>query len=211
MSEMSSLSKRLREVTGLHAFAELFGFSWTDGSDWEWHDVACAMADAIDAMVGERSCALCPEMDNPDSYISHLQSALKWHDEHVPRPTNPRSTCVVLEGEKPPEEVMFIRDEGGVTHYLPEGTCYYIPDETGFTWWDENDVEHYEEYSASYECCSASCDKCGHSMMVGDEGWFDGWDEITEWTEEDGSEHKGYILKPRFKFCPNCGARVVSE
>ena len=72
-----------------------------------------------------RSCASCPEMDNPDSYISHLQSALKWHDEHVPRPTNPRSTCVVLMGQKPPEEVMFVREGGGVTHYLPEdaGTC----------------------------------------------------------------------------------------
>lgn len=39
----------------------------------------------------------------------------KWHDEHVPR-TNPRNTCVVLEGEKPPEEVLFI-GPNGVTHY----------------------------------------------------------------------------------------------
>jgi hypothetical protein len=73
----------------------------------------------IAATVG-RSCASCPEMDNPDSYINHLQSALKWHDEHVPRPTNPRNTCVVLQGEKPPEEVMFVREGGGVTHYQPE-------------------------------------------------------------------------------------------
>ena len=70
-----------------------------------------------------RTCASCPEMDNPDSYIVHLQSALKWHDEHVPRPTNPRNTCVVLMGQKPPEEVMFVREGGGVTHYLPEGAC----------------------------------------------------------------------------------------
>lgn len=88
------------------------------------------------------------------------------------------------------------------------GTCHYHPDDAGFTWWDENDVEHYEEDSASYECGSASCDKCGSPMMVGDDGWFDGWDEITEWTEEDGSEHKGYVLKPRFKFCPKCGKRI---
>lgn len=92
------------------------------------------------------------------------------------------------------------------------GTCIYVPDESGFTWWDENDVEHYEEYSASDECGSASCDKCGYTMMVGDDGWFDGWDEITDWWEEDGSYHKGYILKPRFKHCPNCGRRIeVSE
>lgn len=91
------------------------------------------------------------------------------------------------------------------------GTCIYVPDETGFTWRDENDVEHYEEYSAGDECGSASCDKCGYTMMVGDDGWFDGWDEIIEWTEEDGSEHKGYVLKPRFKHCPNCGRRIKEE
>lgn len=45
----TNLSKRLRKVNGMHAFAELFGFSWEDGSDWTWHDVACAMADAVDA------------------------------------------------------------------------------------------------------------------------------------------------------------------
>ena len=76
-----------------------------------------------DAEKVERSCASCPEMDNPDSYIVHLQSALKWHDEHVPRPTNPRNTCVVLKGERPPEEVLFVREDGEVMHYLPEGTC----------------------------------------------------------------------------------------
>lgn len=81
---------------------------------------------AIAATVG-RSCESCPEMDNPDSYIRHLQSALKWHDEHVPRPTNPRNTCVVLQGENPPEEVLFVHEDGsGVMHYLPEdvGTCH---------------------------------------------------------------------------------------
>jgi DNA-directed RNA polymerase subunit RPC12/RpoP len=49
-------------------------------------------------------------------------------DERMPRPTNPRNTCVILEGKKPPEEVMFIRDEGGVTHYMPESTCTMDPD-----------------------------------------------------------------------------------
>ena len=67
----------------------------------------------------ERSCSSCPEMGNPNSYISHLHAALEWHDEHVPRPTDPRNTCVVLEGKKPPEEVLFVGPDG-VTHYLPE-------------------------------------------------------------------------------------------
>ena len=57
----TDLAKRLREVTGLHEFAELFGFDWTDGSDWDWHDVACAMADAIDATVGMGTCRYVPE------------------------------------------------------------------------------------------------------------------------------------------------------
>lgn len=53
----TDLARRLREVRGLHAFAELFGFSWEDGSDWTWHDVACAMADAVDAAtVGAGTC-----------------------------------------------------------------------------------------------------------------------------------------------------------
>lgn len=76
---------------------------------------------------GKRSCASCPEMDNPDSYISHLNAALRWYDEQVLRPMNPNATCVVLQGKKPPEEVLFVRDEGGVTHYLPEVT-------KGFKW-----------------------------------------------------------------------------
>ena len=97
-----------------------------------------------------RTCAACPEMDDPDSYIRHLQSALKWHDEHVPRPTNPRNTCAVLQGEKPPEEVLFVGPDV-VTHYKPEdvGTChmrlaYEEEDADGFIWPD-----HYE------------CDACG--------------------------------------------------
>lgn len=52
----TDLASRLRKVTGLRSFAELFGFSWEDGSDWDWHDVACAMADEIDATVGVGTC-----------------------------------------------------------------------------------------------------------------------------------------------------------
>ena len=89
------------------------------------------------------------------------------------------------------------------------GECFYIPDYQGFTWWDENDEEHYEEYSASDECWSASCNECGNTMIVGDEGWFKGWDEIKEWTEEGSDKlHKGYVLEPTFNFCPNCGKSV---
>lgn len=83
------------------------------------------------------SCAACPEMGNPDSYVNHLQSALRWHDEHVPRPTNPKAKCIVLQGRSVPEEVLFVREGGGVTHYLPEdatvgvGTCKLLDNEHG--------------------------------------------------------------------------------
>ena len=36
-------------------------------------------------------------------------------------PTNPRNTCVVLQGEKPPEEVLFVCEDK-VIHYVPEGS-----------------------------------------------------------------------------------------
>ena len=88
------------------------------------------------------------------------------------------------------------------------GTCTYIPDDTGFTWWDGDDNEHLEEDTASEDCGSASCDHCGFSMLVGDMGWFDGWEEITTWYDESGCEHNGYLLEPTFRHCPNCGRKV---
>ena len=49
-------------------------------------------------------------------------SFVKWHDEHVPRPTNQKASVVVLEGERVPDEVLHIGPDG-VTHYHPEHTC----------------------------------------------------------------------------------------
>lgn len=131
-----------------------------------------------DATVGNRSCASCPEMDNPDSYISHLQSALKWHDEHVPRPTNPRNTCAVLQGENQPEEVLFVGPDG-VTHYQPEnvtvgvGTCHNVGDKRDF-------------------CCS----ECGVRMFI----------ESDDTYTMIASDERTIIKRPNF--CPNCGKRV---
>ena len=66
----TDLSKRLREVHGLHSFAELFGFSWEDESDWDWHDVACAMADTIDATAGVGTCRLVDNDSGPDMHCT---------------------------------------------------------------------------------------------------------------------------------------------
>lgn len=44
-----TVSEKLRLVQGLHSHAEMFGFRWDDDSDWTWHDVACKIADEVDA------------------------------------------------------------------------------------------------------------------------------------------------------------------
>ena len=131
-----------------------------------------------------RTCAACPEMDNPDSYIRHLQSALRWHDEHVPRPTNPRNTCVVLQGEKPPEEVLFVGPDG-VTHYQPEdvtvdvGTCSNLSLNGG----------------------DFICSECSAHVQVTDVG--------RSYVDDFGKRWYSTSSKHKFRHCPNCGKRVV--
>lgn len=143
-------------------------------SGCEWYE------DAIAATEG-RSCASCPEMDNPDSYINHIQSALKWHDEHVPRPTNPRNTCVVLMGQKPPEEVLFVHNDGGVTHYLPEdaGTCKNIGHDTFV------------------------CSECGAHVHITNVG--------RSYLDENGKRWYSTSNEHKFRHCPNCGKQIVEE
>ena len=52
--ERKRIAARLRENIGLHTFAEIFGFSWTDGSDWRWRDVTAKVADYVEPE--ERTC-----------------------------------------------------------------------------------------------------------------------------------------------------------
>lgn len=87
--------------------------------------------------------------------------------------------------------------------------CCYIPDEQGYQWRTDDGDWQEEEDSASDECWSASCDKCGYTMIVGDDGgWFRGYDDQKEWWDEDGKKHCGFILEPIFNYCPNCGREV---
>lgn len=79
LGNRTDLSKRLREVYGLHAFAELFGFDWTDGSDWDWHDVACAMADAVDAATVRTGA--CREIEDEDTGFIVCSECGAVHDE----------------------------------------------------------------------------------------------------------------------------------
>lgn len=171
---------------------------------------------AIAATVG-RSCESCPEMDNPDSYISHLQSALKWHDEHVPRPTNPRNTCVVLEGEKPPEEVMFVRDEGGVTHYLPEWTCHMEVCET-------LTAEQVRECAKGvyFEGYGDGATHRGHGIEETD--WQTIADKLNamlgaetcEWCKDGKTFDRQTVMMTnhgweKIRHCPNCGRKIGEE
>ena len=77
--------------------------------------------------------------------------------------------------------------------YVPQETCTYHPTEYA-TRFDEND-EEIETNDPAEGCGTFECSACGFEMMFGDMGWFD--DEPP--------------YKPYFKFCPNCGARVVME
>ncbi|MCI6273970.1 MAG: hypothetical protein MR611_04795 [Coriobacteriaceae bacterium] len=75
---------------------------------------------------------------------------------------------------------------------LIDPTCTYEPDETR-AYWDEEDREH-ETNEPSDGCGSFSCSECGFEMMHDcDIGWFD--------TEPP--------YRPHFRFCPNCGSRLV--
>lgn len=77
-------------------------------------------------------------------------------------------------------------------------TCHYFPDEIQIAFdEDDNEIETGEAYS---DGCDYSCDKCGYTMLGGDEGG---------WFEETPGEYGGWEFKPRFKFCPNCGSKLV--
>lgn len=78
-------------------------------------------------------------------------------------------------------------------------TCTFRPD-TYHPWFDDDDVEH-ETDCADEDYCFCQCSNCGDSMLGGPDGWFD----------ESPGEHGGYVLKPRFSYCPHCGAMVVEK
>ena len=80
-----------------------------------------------------------------------------------------------------------------------ERTCHYFPDSMQVAF-DEND-EEIETGETDSDGCDYTCDACGFTMLGGEEGWFD----------EAPGEYGGWDYKARFNYCPNCGAKVVSE
>ena len=76
--------------------------------------------------------------------------------------------------------------------YVPQNVCTYEPSVYAVRF-DENDNE-IDTFEHAYDCSTFTCSACGFEMLFGyDMGWF-----------EDEPPYK-----PFFKFCPNCGARVV--
>lgn len=53
------VAARLRKAIGLHEFAEVLGFNWTDDSDWAWKDVSNLVADLIEPSKPEGTCGNC--------------------------------------------------------------------------------------------------------------------------------------------------------
>lgn len=76
----------------------------------------------------------------------------------------------------------------------PERTCHFEPDVTEIKY-DENDNE-IETGEPAGDCSAFECSECGYPMLYDpDIGWFDYCEPY----------------KPHFKYCPNCGAKVVCD
>ena len=104
-------------------------------------------------------------------------------------------------------DVAVERDERGVLNRLadliepePERTCHFEPDvievlldEDGNEILDA-DGNEIETGEPAEDCSAFECSECGYPMIFDpDIGWFDYWSPY----------------KPHFKYCPNCGAKVV--
>lgn len=84
----------------------------------------------------------------------------------------------------------------------PERTCHFEPDvievlldEDGNEILDA-DGNEIETGEPAEDCSAFECSECGYPMIFDpDIGWFDYWSPY----------------KPHFKYCPNCGAKVIND
>lgn len=76
----------------------------------------------------------------------------------------------------------------------PERTCHFEPDVTEIKY-DENDNE-IETGEPAEDCSAFECSECGYPML------YDPYIGRFDYCEP---------YKPHFKYCPNCGAKVVCD
>ena len=68
--ERREVAARLRKAIGLHEFAEVLGFNWTDDSNWAWKDVSNLVADLIEP--GEPKVKCVAEVKIDDGQLEEL-------------------------------------------------------------------------------------------------------------------------------------------
>lgn len=98
------------------------------------------------------------------------------------------------------ELIPVFRVEQWLEHALAERTCHFEPDvievlldEDGNEILDA-DGNEIETGEPAEDCSAFECSECGYPMLYDpDIGWFDYCEPY----------------KPHFKYCPNCGAKVV--
>ena len=82
--ERREVARRLREAIGLHEFAEVLGFDWTDDSDWGWNDVSSLVADLIEPNCDRDALlALADEIEEGD--VTYLVSTQYVLDDYARR------------------------------------------------------------------------------------------------------------------------------
>lgn len=82
------VAARLRKAIGLHEFAEVLGFNWTDESDWGWKDVSNLVADLIEPGpertcrdVGDGGKFVCSECGASLDYEGRWDEPTFWVDD----------------------------------------------------------------------------------------------------------------------------------
>lgn len=108
-NERREVAARLRKAIGLHEFAEVLGFSWTDDSDWGWKDVSNLVADLI-----ESSCDL-----EPTGWVSF--------DERLPEPGAP-VLCKGKNGAYYVGKLVTSNGKGTRKVWVPRGDQYRTPE-----------------------------------------------------------------------------------
>lgn len=80
-AERREVARRLRKAVGLHEFAEVLGFDWTDESDWAWKDVSNLVADLIEPSGYECVPGECPLNVCHDNDLIDRDALLALADE----------------------------------------------------------------------------------------------------------------------------------